>query len=133
MTACSNFPAPADHPLHPSAVQVQGYLRAYAEHFGITERIRLNRPVARVAPGWVVDGERYDAVVIASGRFRLPLLPAGLEAATGEVLHAFDYPGAKAFRGRRVLVYGNGVSGSRSPRTSRRSRRSSPPSARRAG
>ena len=26
-------------------------------------------------------------------------------------MHAFDYPGAEAFRGRRVLVYGNGVSG----------------------
>ena len=27
------------------------------------------------------------------------------------LLHAFDYPGADHFRGRRVLVYGNGVSG----------------------
>ena len=27
------------------------------------------------------------------------------------MLHAFDYPGAEAFRDRRALVYGNGVSG----------------------
>ena len=27
------------------------------------------------------------------------------------MIHAFDYPGAEPFRGRRVLVYGNGISG----------------------
>jgi dimethylaniline monooxygenase (N-oxide forming) len=48
---------------------------------------------------------------VASGRFRRPRLPAGLEEYRGEVLHAFDYPGAEHFRGRRTLVYGNGVSG----------------------
>ena len=39
------------------------------------------------------------------------MLPTGLDGFTGEVLHAFDYPGVDHFRGRRVLVYGNGVSG----------------------
>jgi hypothetical protein len=34
-----------------------------------------------------------------------------LEDFTGELLHAYDYPGAQAFQGRRVLVHGNGVSG----------------------
>ena len=58
-----------------------------------------------------VDGEPFDAVVVASGRFHTPLLPAGLERFSGEVLHAYDYPGADHFRDRRVLVYGNGVSG----------------------
>lgn len=62
-------------------------------------------------PGWTVDGEPFDAVVVASGRFRAPVLPDGLTGFTGELLHAFDYPGAEHFRGRRVLVYGNGVSG----------------------
>ena len=50
-------------------------------------------------------------MVLASGRFRAPALPGGLDGFTGEVLHAFDYPGAAAFRDRRTLVYGNGVSG----------------------
>ena len=58
-----------------------------------------------------MDGEPFEAVIVASGRFRAPVLPAGLAGFTGEVLHAFDYPGADHFRGRRVLVYGNGVSG----------------------
>jgi len=111
MTAFSDFPAPADHPLHPAATQVHAYLRAYAEHFGVTERVRFGAPVRQVSAGWSVDGETFDAVVVASGRFRRPRLPPGLERFTGEVLHAFDYPGAEAMRGRATLVYGNGISG----------------------
>ena len=111
MTAFSDFPAPASHPLHPAAEQIHDYLRAYAEHFGLVERIRFRTPVARLAPAWAVDGERFDAVVVASGRFRKPFLVPGLDRFAGELLHTFDYPGAEPFRGRRVLVYGNGISG----------------------
>jgi cation diffusion facilitator CzcD-associated flavoprotein CzcO len=111
MTAFSDFPAPADHPLHPAATQIHAYLRTYAAHFGITERIRFSTPARHVAPGWRVNGERFDGVVVASGRFRRPRVPPGLEPFTGELLHAFDYPGAEPFRDRRTLVYGNGISG----------------------
>jgi dimethylaniline monooxygenase (N-oxide forming) len=111
MTAFSDFPAPADHPLHPTAEQIRDYLRSYADHFAVTDRIRFRDPVVRVAPGWEVNGERFDAVAIASGRFRRPHMPPGLDAFTGELLHAFDYPGAAPFRDRRTLVYGNGISG----------------------
>ena len=111
MTAFSDFPAPASHPLHPAAEQIHDYLRAYAEHFGVVERIRFRTPVARLGPAWEVDGERFDAAVVASGRFRKPFLPPGLDRYAGELLHTFDYPGAEPFRGRRVLVYGNGISG----------------------
>ena len=58
-----------------------------------------------------MDGEPFDAVIAATGRFRRPVLPAGMDDFGGELIHAFDYPGADHFRGRRVLVYGNGVSG----------------------
>src|SRR4051794_24757878 len=114
MTAFSDFPAPADHPLHPAAGQIHHYLRAYAERFAVTGRIRLGTRVARVTrrpAGWAVDGEPFDGVVVASGRFRRPRLAPGLERFGGELLHAFDYPGAEPFRGRRTLVYGNGISG----------------------
>ncbi len=111
MTAFSDFPPPPSHDLHPYAEQIHDYLRAYSAAFGVTERIRFSTPVTEVAPSWRVDGEPFDAVIVASGRFRAPALPPGLAGFTGELLHAFDYPGAEAFRGRRVLVYGNGVSG----------------------
>ena len=58
-----------------------------------------------------MDGEGFEAVVLASGRFRQPRLPPGLAGFEGELLHAFDYPGSEYFAGRRTLVYGNGVSG----------------------
>jgi cation diffusion facilitator CzcD-associated flavoprotein CzcO len=111
MTAFSDFPAPADHPLHPAATQIHAYLHAYADHHGVTPHIRFATRVERVSPGWTVDGEPFAGVVIASGRFRAPVIPPGMEAFGGELLHAFDYPGAEPFRDRRVLVYGNGVSG----------------------
>ena len=111
MTAFSDFPAPADHPLHPLATQIHAYLGSYADAFGVTERIRFGARVAEVRPGWTVDGEPFDAVVVASGRFRRPHIPDGLRAFGGELLHAFDYPGAEPLAGRRTLVYGNGISG----------------------
>ena len=111
LTAFSDLPPPADNPLHPAATQMHDYLRAYATKFEINERIRFQTPVRAVSPGWVVDGEEFEAVVLASGRFRKPRLPPELAAFEGELLHAFDYPGSESFASRRTLVYGNGVSG----------------------
>jgi dimethylaniline monooxygenase (N-oxide forming) len=111
MTAFSDMPAPPEHPLHPAAEQIQAYLEAYAQTFGVVDRIRFDTRVQQVRSGWTVDGEPFDGVVVASGRFREPQLPAGVSRFGGEVLHAFDYPGADAFADRAVLVYGNGISG----------------------
>jgi cation diffusion facilitator CzcD-associated flavoprotein CzcO len=111
MTAFSDFPAPAEHPLHPAAEQVRDYLAAYARAFGVERRIRFGCRVRDVRPGWTVDGEPFDGVVIASGRFRRPRVPGIAGRFTGELLHSFDYPGAAPFRDRAVLVYGNGISG----------------------
>ena len=111
MTAFSDFPAPADHPLHPAATQIHDYLRDYARYFDVADRIRFGTPVQRVSEGWVVDGEPFEAVVIATGRFRRPRMAPEVGAFTGELLHAFDYPGADPFRDRATLVYGNGISG----------------------
>jgi cation diffusion facilitator CzcD-associated flavoprotein CzcO len=111
MTAFSDFPGPADLPLHPAAEQVHAYLRAYADRFCVTPRIRFGARVTAVEAGWRVDGEPFDAVVIASGRFRRPSVAPGLDRFSGERLHAYAYPGAEPFRDRRVLVYGNGISG----------------------
>ena len=114
MTAFSDFPAPVEGDLHPRAEQIHEYLRSYAEEFGVTSCIRFGatvRSVQTTGPKWQVDDESFDAVILASGRFHPPVLPAGLEGFTGEVMHAYDYPGAEHFRDRRVVVYGNGVSG----------------------
>ena len=52
MTAFSDFPAPADHPLHPAAEQIQAYLDTYARAFGVVDRIRFDTRVDEVRPGW---------------------------------------------------------------------------------
>ena len=111
MTAFSDFPPPADRPLHPAAEQIHAYLDAYARAFEVVDRIRFDAPVEDVRSGWTVDGEPFDGVVVASGRFRKPRLPLVVEEFRGELMHAYDYPGADAFRDRPSLVYGNGISG----------------------
>jgi hypothetical protein len=111
MTAFSDFPPPKEHDLFPLAEQVHAYLRRYAAAFGVADRIRLNSPVTSLRPGWSVNGEPYDAVIVASGRFRRPMIPDQLRGFGGEIVHAYGYAGHELFRGRRVLVYGNGVSG----------------------
>ncbi|KAL1859634.1 hypothetical protein Daus18300_009499 [Diaporthe australafricana] len=63
---------------------------------------------------WV---ERFDAVVVASGHFNVPWIPAveGLEefesSRPGSVLHSKMYRGRDGFRGKRVVVVGASVSG----------------------
>ncbi len=104
MTAFSDFPPPAEHPLHPAAEQIHAYLEAYARAFGVVDRIRFETRVEEVRPSWTVDGEPFDAVVVASGRFRRPRVPRVVADFRGEVVHTFDYPGASAFAGRSVLV-----------------------------
>ena len=111
LTAFSDFPPPSDYPLHPAAEQVRAYLQAYARRFRLTERIRLRTQVGTLRRGWRVDGEPFDGVIVASGRFRKPCLPPGVGGFRGQVIHAFDYPGSESFRDRRTLVYGNGISG----------------------
>jgi cation diffusion facilitator CzcD-associated flavoprotein CzcO len=111
MTAFSDFAVPAEHPLHPAATQVHAYLGEYARHFGVMEKVRFLTPVQHVSGSWRVDGEQFDAVVVASGRFRRPRMADGVGAFGGELLHAFEYPGSEPFRDRATLVYGNGISG----------------------
>lgn len=39
------------------------------------------------------------------------MTPAALRDFGGDVIHAYDYPGARGFRGKRGLFYGDGVGG----------------------
>jgi len=112
MTAFADLPPDPAQPLHPLAPQIHDYLRSYAERFGLLERIRFGAPVETVEPGWSVDGEPFDAVIVATGRFHRTSVPDELRGFGGELMHGYDYPGAEALAGRRVLVYGNGISGS---------------------
>jgi hypothetical protein len=114
-TEFAGFPMPADWPDYPSAALVAGYLADYADRFGITAHIRFGVTVASVDrddQGWLVDGERFDAVVVANGHNRVPRLPEPGYPGTfdGVQMHAHDYRTPDVFRDRKVLVVGMGNS-----------------------
>jgi dimethylaniline monooxygenase (N-oxide forming) len=125
-TAFSDFPQAPSVARFPRAEDVHAYLHEYAEHFGVLGRVRTAAKVvevARISVGWsvrwtengLVREQAFAGVVVASGRFRRPRFPMipglGALAARGRVQHSFDYRGREEFHGKRVLVYGNGISG----------------------
>lgn len=122
-TEFADFPMPAAWPDYPSARMIAGYLRDYADTFGVSEHITYDTEVTaveRTDTGWQVtatgpEGVRtttHDAVVVANGhnwdpRWPSPAYPGEF---TGEQMHAHDHRSADRFAGRRVMVVGMGNS-----------------------
>lgn len=120
VTAFSDLEHPSDH-VYLSNREVLDYLHRYADAFGLTARIRLGTPVElieRDAAGWVVThsgtDERFERVVVATGRFHAPAIPAvpGLETFSGPAgaISTYHYRDGLAYRGKRVLVAGCAIS-----------------------
>lgn len=119
----SDFAFAAGLPAWPPAADVHAYLTAYAERFGVRERIRFGSEVVGVEAasdeGWTVavrrDGqvarERFDRVVVSCGIFDRPVLPAvdgrdAFEQAGGRVLHSARCTDPALLEGRRVVIVG---------------------------
>lgn len=112
-------------PVFPHNRDVHAYLRRYAETFGLLDGARLGTTVtglSRAGSGYRMSyeaagaarEEEFDRVVVASGRYNLPEMPAvdGLDSFAGELgaIHAFAYKDPEHYRGRRVLVAGGNIS-----------------------
>jgi dimethylaniline monooxygenase (N-oxide forming) len=115
-TAFSDLPFEDALPDHPFRDDVLAYLERYADVTGVRSRIRFEQAVTAVRPaagGWTVDGERFDAVVVATGLFTRPVEPAldGRDRFRGTVLHSRDYGDPAPFTGKNVVVAGAGSSG----------------------
>ncbi len=100
----------------PGRARVLRWLEAYADRFDVRRRIRLRTPVRgieRRGHVWHVDGEPFDAVVVASGLFSRPFTPdvAGLDSFQGRVMHATEYMHPEPFADVDVIVVGAGSSG----------------------
>jgi dimethylaniline monooxygenase (N-oxide forming) len=127
--AFSDFPMPRSYPEFPSGEQVQAYLAAYADRFGVTPHVRFRTRVLAAAPegeGWTVRTEpvdgpgieethRFDFLVVCNGVFSQPFIPPveGMEefrAAGGTVLHSTEVGDGRALAGRRVVVVGSAKS-----------------------
>jgi len=119
LTEYTDYPMPDSYPEFPSQAQVIEYLKGYARHFGLYERVEFNTSVERVEPaepGWEVrlaDGmtRRYRGVVIANGHNWDPNWPEYPGTFAGRSLHSADYKTPDLLEGRRVLVVGAGNSG----------------------
>ncbi|QCT69608.1 hypothetical protein E1952_14835 [Staphylococcus aureus] len=83
------------------------------EKFGDEWKVTLRREEDEKDYWWV---EWFDAVIVASGHFNVPYVPAvqGLEDLEkqhpGSVLHSKMYRGRDAYKGKRVVVVGGSVS-----------------------
>jgi dimethylaniline monooxygenase (N-oxide forming) len=112
---------------YPTHEGMLAYLSRYAQHYDLAARVRTRTRVTVLSQcgdgSWSVrftgpDGEqaerRFARVVVASGRFQKPHLPAvpGLASFSGRcgVNHTFDYKRPAMYRGARVLVAGCAVS-----------------------
>ncbi|WAC90242.1 flavin-containing monooxygenase [Mycobacterium sp. Aquia_213] len=120
VTAFSDLAHTTDH-VYLSNREVLDYLHRYADTFGLTPRIRLGTRVElirRDPAGWVVTfagtDQRFERVVVASGRFHAPAIPAvpGLETFSGpeRAISTYHYRDGLTYRGKRVLVAGCAIS-----------------------
>ncbi|OCB23134.1 dimethylaniline monooxygenase [Mycobacterium malmoense] len=121
MTAFSDLEHETDLVYQPNR-DILDYLHRYAAKFDLTSRIRLRNRVELVSrddkPGWLVchagGVDRFERVVVASGRFNAPAVPtiAGLETFSGCVGAATTsgFRDATAYRDKRILVAGGAIS-----------------------
>lgn len=120
LTAFSDL-EPESSAVFPSGRDVLGYLHRYAGRFGLAAGIRHDTTIRRLEQ----DGQRwrlthsggtdtFDRVVVATGRFHSPVIPAvaGLDTFTGSagVATSYEFRDAQRYRGKRVLVAGCAVS-----------------------
>lgn len=125
----SDKPFPLDAQLFPTFHTVAEYLDEYAED--VRKLISFETQVLDVTSSqensWAltrkelqsgrIKTDKYDAIVVASGHYNVPYVPAieGIEswnqAHPGLISHSKFYDSPEAFRGKKVVVVGNSASG----------------------
>jgi hypothetical protein len=112
------FPMPAGYPDYPRHDLILGYLRAFADAYGLVPHIQFGKTVERVTPtseGAVVrvSGRdfSYAGVVCATGMNWSPSSPAYAGEFSGTYRHTASYRSGAELAGKRVLVIGLGNSG----------------------
>ena len=103
-------------PRYPSHEHVLRYLENFARDHDLLRNVRFGHKVTDVTyscSNWMIDGARYDKVVVCNGHFFEPNVPAitGAESFRGQVSHSHNYRTPHAFAGKRVLVLGSSASG----------------------
>ena len=106
---------------YPHHTHVQTYLARFADHFGLTERVRYRTDVQHVAPTadqkWRIETgterHEFDAVLVCNGHYARPRVPAlsGAEQFEGLRIHSKSYRDPAPFDGLRVALWGAAASG----------------------
>ena len=118
----AHFPIPRRYPQYLARDEFVAYLREYVRHFALDvvtgSRIHgISRSLGDPAR-WTVSTSAGDwtgdAVVVATGQYIEPVMPAwpGRELYRGSLTHSSVYAEPSPFAGKRVLVVGAGNSGS---------------------
>ena len=109
---------PGDPERHPGRDEVVAYLSDYARHFDLPVELEQPRPLDQQARGaYLVDLEdrayEADQVVVATGPFQVPLVPAFAERLDAGVvqLHSSAYRSPRSIPDGPVLVVGGGNTG----------------------
>lgn len=119
MSCYSDFPPDRDAPLFMPHWRTLKYLRDYADHFGVTPKIRFNHEVLRLDRDGTLrirDSKTgrewedvFDGVLVCTGHHGSPSFPdvPGRELYRGRVMHSRDYKYADdSFRDKTVVVVG---------------------------
>lgn len=114
--AFPGVPLPPGVPRFPGHREVLAYLEAFTDRLDLRPRIRLSTRVHQVeptGPGWSVDEEPFDAVVIANGHYNVPHHPRlpGRDKTHIAVSHSLEYRRPHGFRDQRVVLVGAKASG----------------------
>ena len=117
-----DFPMPEDYPDFPHHTQIKAYLDAYADAFGLRERIEFENGVehAERLPdgGWELttqrgESRRFDLLVVANGHHWDPRFADFPGEFTGVSIHSHHYIDPLTpleLTGKRILVVGIGNS-----------------------
>ncbi|KAG1670105.1 hypothetical protein FOA52_013681 [Chlamydomonas sp. UWO 241] len=109
----------------PTGAEVQAYIKAYVEKFGLLKHVRFHSKMLQLRQaadghGWSVmfqDTKRQvtlhvaaDFVVVSNGLYSHPNVPRyhGQDLFKGVQMHAKDFTDTSLIRGRDVLIVGNG-------------------------
>lgn len=118
-TEYPDYKMPADYPDFPSAKQMLDYLRDYAKHFNLREKIEFNTKLVMARPladeRWEIELANeekriYKGLIVCNGHHwdkRFPVYPGNF---TGEIIHSKDYKDPTQLNDKRVLVVGGGNS-----------------------
>ncbi|XP_064475964.1 flavin-containing monooxygenase 5-like [Ornithodoros turicata] len=132
MSAFSDFPPAAHYPNYMHNSMMIKYIEDYAQHYKLTEYVKLKHEVLDLEPTcgkkrevcglWEVtvkdpegktSSQVVDAVMVCSGHHVYPLLPrfTGQEKFKGRIIHTHDYKRPKGYEDRNIVVIGVGNSG----------------------